>query len=277
MRPSRPSSFSTRLMAVRNSAVVMSVLRGGNCALSVLRASASVAAKFGVAREQRVGDRAADVEVVQLGRPLLAGGFDGSLHLVEPALVVQPQAELRLRVLLGQPDAAQEHAQRIVRRTWSVVPLGSAPAAARRPPARLPAVSSSRSSSAGRRASTGTRLRAVAPSGNGVSAQRWQSIFSRCDLPLPKKPLTHAAFWLVCVRFERNDWTDPLDPVGVLPLADERRQLAAQLVELLLVGLVGDACLALVDQGMGGRISLKDVLDLHAAPPVLWMEIGTAM
>ena len=45
----------------------------------------------------------------------------------------------------------------------------------------------------------------MAPSGNLVSCHRWQAIFSRCDLPLPKNPLTHAAFWLVDVRFARND------------------------------------------------------------------------
>ena len=62
-----------------------------------------------VAREKRVGDVLADVEVVQLGRPLLPRAFDSALHLVEPALIVEPQAELRLRVLVGQSSAAQEH------------------------------------------------------------------------------------------------------------------------------------------------------------------------
>ena len=64
-----------------------------------------------VARHQRARDGTADIEVVQLGRPLLAGGLDRGLHLVEPALVVEPQAELRLRVLLGEADAAKQDGQ----------------------------------------------------------------------------------------------------------------------------------------------------------------------
>src|SRR5262249_40437165 len=77
------------------------------------------------------------------------------------------------------------------------------------------------------------------------------------------------------VREERLEDLD--DAFGVLALAHERGELAAQLVEDLLVRLVGDARLALVDQRVGGGVSLKNVFDFHAALPALWMEIGTAM
>ena len=52
------------------------------------------------------------------------------------------------------------------------------------------------------RGNEGARRRSV---GIAVSCQRWQSIFRKCDLPLPKKPLTHAPFWLVWLEFARND------------------------------------------------------------------------
>ena len=107
--------------------------------------------------------------------------------------------------------SARSKIESIVSRTLSVVPLGSAPAAAISPPARFPAVSSSRRRARRSSGIDGTRLLAVAPSGKLVSCQRWQSIFSRCDLPLPKNPLTHAPRWLVFPILSRKErmifWT----------------------------------------------------------------------
>ena len=87
-------------------------------------------------------------------------------------------------------------------RTFCPPPVGSAPAAACNPANRLPSVSSSLSNSftsAGRCASP----RAVSPlSGNLVSTHKCRSIFSKCVLPLPKKPLTHPAGWEAELMFE---------------------------------------------------------------------------
>ena len=70
---------------------------------------------------------------------------------------------------------------------------------------------------------------------------------------------------------------DPLHAVGVLALAHERREFAAQLFECLCVMTVDDPRLPLVDQGEGIRISLQNVLDLHCTPPSPCRVMGTAM
>ena len=62
---------------------------------------------------------------------------------------------------------------------------------------------------------------------------------------------------------------DAVESTGKLTLADEHLQLAAQLGHDLLVGLVGKAGLAVVDQRLPGGVDEKDVFDgghAHGGP-----------
>ena len=232
--------------------------------------------KVRVACHQRARDRTADVEVVQLGSPPLARRLDALLDLIEPALVVQPEAELRLRVLVRKPDAAQEHGE------------DRHPDVVRRP--------------AGQRSGRGEQAACALARGVELAKEaakviwhRWHEAASRRTigkLRVGPEVAQHLQKMRLAAAEEPADprrllaglgdvpqirGEDPLKAVRVLPLADERRQLAAQLFEDLVVRLVGDARLPLIHQGMRGGISLKDVLDFHDEPPALSIEIGTAM
>ena len=123
----------------------------------------------------------------------------------------------------------------------------------------------------------GTRLRAVEPSGKRVSTHRWQSILSRCDLPLPKKPLTHAARWFVWAMFVRNEERILWIPSAYCPSQTKVESSPRSSSKTLSSDFSAMRAWPLIDQGMGRRITLKDVPDLHDAPPALWIEIGTAM
>ena len=69
---------------------------------------------------------------------------------------------------------------------------------------------------------------------------------------------------------------DFLDAVRVLPFADEGRKLTVQFQHGTFVLTIRDACLALVDERMGRRVTLQNVFDFHAYPPSPWSVIGTA-
>ena len=64
-----------------------------------------------IASQQCLRDGATDVQVVQFPVECLAGGLDRSLHHVEVALRMEPQAEACLRVLLRKADGPQQDAQ----------------------------------------------------------------------------------------------------------------------------------------------------------------------
>ena len=92
---------------------------------------------------------------------------------------------MRLRVLLGEADGAKhyaEHGEANMLRACRPGARRPRPGAPRPAYRRCPARAGSRGC---RPADRDTRPRAVAPSGNLVSCQRWQSILRRCDLPLP--------------------------------------------------------------------------------------------
>ena len=165
---------------------------------------------------------------------------------------------------------------RTVWRTRSVLPLGKLPAAATSPPDRLPAVSSSRNALRRSSGMAGTRLLAVEPSGKTVSAHRWASIFSRCDLPLPKNPLTHAACWLVCAKFLRNDSTILAIPSAYCPSHTKVRSSAWSSAMARSSRLSSDPHLPLVYERLG-RIALKQLLNRHTVSPVPCKVIGMAM
>ena len=86
-----------------------------------------------------------------------------------------------------------------------MVPPSSDPAAATGglPMRRARTSSSRRASPTSEGSRPTTSPRAVAPSSNLVSSQRCASILRRCDLPLPKKPLTHTASWRGASRCAR--------------------------------------------------------------------------
>ena len=69
---------------------------------------------------------------------------------------------------------------------------------------------------------------------------------------------------------------DTLDSVGVLSLADKRREFIAQFLESIGVAGIGDSRLALVSKRMGGRVPLQNILNLHAIPSSECSVIGTA-
>jgi hypothetical protein len=156
-------------------------------------------------------------------------------------------------------------------RTWSVVPLGRAPAAAITGGVELAeeaakVIRHRRNEAASRRAVGELRV------GPEV-AQHLQKM----RLAAAEETTDPRRFLAGLANVAKIRGEDPLDPVRVLSLADERRQLAAQLFEDPFIGFVGDTRLPLVDQRVGRGISLKDVFNFHDKPPVLCIEIGTAM
>lgn len=158
-----------------------------------------------------------------------------------------------------------------------MLPLGRAPAAASSPPRALAGrveLAQQTAHLVGHQGHQAARRRAVRELrvGPQVARHLQQVRLAAAEEPADPRGL------LAClgeVGQERRQ--EALDAVGVLALAHERRQLAAQLLEDLLVRLVGDAGLPLVHQGVGRGISLKDVFDLHIALPALWIVMGTAM
>ena len=70
-----------------------------------------VAGKAGHGVDHRLGEKGADVEVVQFTAPVLAGGFDRAPNGVELSLVQQPRAEPSLRVLRWPTPRAENNLQ----------------------------------------------------------------------------------------------------------------------------------------------------------------------
>jgi hypothetical protein len=87
---------------------------------------------------------------------------------------------------------------RLVAQMPSVTSAGSSPSivppAACNSPARSDAARNARNSAASSAGGSGNRLIGVAPSGNSALVHSAQSIFARCDLPEPQKPLIQTAF-----------------------------------------------------------------------------------
>ena len=225
--------------------------------------------------EDGAGDRAAHIEVIELPLEAPALRLDRGFHGVEAPLGVQPQAEPGLGVLRRQAGGAQQQPE-----DGEAHVVGAA---------------------AGQRTGRGHEA-AGAPGGDVELAQQRGQIFGdRGDQAARRRPVgefgvaPQVAEHLQEVRLaaaeeaadpgaalagpaqiveERAD--DPLDAVRILALADEGRELAAQLPHHLRVLAVGDPGLALVDEGVRRRIALEDVLDLHPCSSAPRGVIGTA-
>ena len=66
---------------------------------------------MGVYGEQRAGDEGADIQVIQLTSKVTALGFDRVTHAVVDAVLLEPQAETRLRIALREPRGLEDDSE----------------------------------------------------------------------------------------------------------------------------------------------------------------------
>jgi hypothetical protein len=140
---------------------------------------------------------------------------------------------------------------RIVSLTWSVVPLGSEPAAASKPagaPACGVELAQEFAQLVRHGGDDGSRGRAIWK--GGVLPQMAQHL-EQVRLAAAEEAADPCGFLVGLAQTVEVRADDPLHAVGVLAFAHERREFAAQLFERLCVLAVDDPRLPLVDQREG--------------------------
>jgi hypothetical protein len=234
----------------------------------------------GIALAQRRRDVAAHVEVIELRRPGLSRGFLHRFpHALEPALLVQPEGEHGLRVLLREPERAQQHAEH--REPYVLGAAGRQRTRRGKEPAPAPAGGVQL---AQRVTDVLGQVRHQAAGGGPVRELRVHPQVSEhleeVRLAAPVEAAHPGALLAGAAQPREVGEEDAKDALRVLPFAHERGQLATQLLHhplVTLIGPVGDAGLSVVDERVARRVAEQDILDLgHVGPPPCSV-IGTAM
>ena len=215
-----------------------------------------------VAGEDGAGERAAHIEIIEFAFETPTLRLDRGSHDIEVSLGVQPHAEPCLGVLRRQtggtkqqPEDGEAHMVGAAagQRTGRGHEAAGAPSGNIKLAQQCGQILGNRWNQAPRRRPVGEF--GVAPKvAEHLQEVRLAAAEEAAD---PSAPLAGPAQ----IVEERAD--DPLDAVRILTLTDEGREFAAQLLRYLLVLPVGDARLALVDEGMRRGIPLEDILDLH--------------
>ena len=218
--------------------------------------------ELGVAGENGAGKGAADVEVVEFAGEVLAGRGDALLDLGIPALRFEPEAELGLRVERRQAGGLEqdgEDRETHVLRGAAGQSAGCGEQAAgalaggfQLTEERVQIIRDVGHEAASRGAVVEGRI--LPQAGRHLEGMGFAAAVEAAD---PDALLAGAA-----EVFQKRP-QDADQAVGELALADEGRQLAPQFLARLGIGHVGDARLALVDQGIFRGIALEDVVNLH--------------
>ena len=228
-----------------------------------------------IAGEQCLGDRAADVQIVQLAVESLARGLHGFADFVEVPLRMKPEAEAGLRVLFRQARCAKHDAQD--RESNLVGRAARQRARGRDQPA---GATTSRVELAEQFAQFIRQRGHQRPCTGSIGecgvlpevAQHLQQV----RLAAAEEPADPHRLLVGLSKAVQKRANDLLDAVGVLTLANESGKFASQFLERSLVLDVDDARLPLVHQWVGRRVALQDLVDLHSDAPSPCKVMGTA-